>query len=567
MSYQPLSVREAIERINDAWYLPAIQRPYDWGERSRKEKFIRELFDSVLREYPIGTMIVWETSKEIPYRPFLDDYYSEKLGRIVDRGHWGKKDKGLVYDGQQRLQSLFSCLKFTFHGMVLCYNLLFDPTVDKGPNGFKFFEKQTELETGYIRLNEVYSCLRKQLAEFEDKVMGTLRQSKQDLSKKEELVAKNNLKQLWKLFQDKDIKLLSYYSLLQDLDEKEVVDIFTRINTTGMILTKAEILFSRIKRIQFDFEEQIWDANLEMKKQTNGFSFGPDNVLQVLHLLIKGAVRVDPDRVEESDLMKFVPAWSELESPLRSFFYDFLYGEFRITDERIVGYEQAIIPLISYFYYMRTLGKCKFKDFSSRSINNMKKYLIYSQLLEWSLQGYIDNFHRIIKIECEKSANCDFPFEKLRKFVETDTRRSVDLKPENFDNRNQRWFVLKILTPNRPFSFVGNPDERSDPEIDHIFPWNPSSPISDPTKYYGFIETVWNMQPVKGEINNVKRAQLPRDFFKQYPKYLKEYDFLPTCNLDDEVWSEGHVADFIKARRKKIINWVKQNYEVNLVES
>ena len=33
MFYQPISLREAIENVNETWYLPAIQRPYDWDFR------------------------------------------------------------------------------------------------------------------------------------------------------------------------------------------------------------------------------------------------------------------------------------------------------------------------------------------------------------------------------------------------------------------------------------------------------------------------------------------------------------------------------------------------------
>lgn len=564
MFYQPVSVREAIENVNDTWYLPAVQRPYDWGERNKKEEFIYKLFDSIIREYPIGTLIIWETGEAIPFRPFLEDYDSEKLTKIMDRGLWSRKDKRLIYDGQQRLQSLYSCLKFTFHNKVLCCNLLFDPNSDKEHHGFKFFPKHEEPESGYIKLNEVFSCDRRQLAEFEERVLERLRNSKKDLSKEEELVAKNNLKQLWKLFVDYDTKLLSYYPLQKDLNEKEVLDIFKRINTTGMVLTKSEILFSEIKRIQFDFEEQIWETNLRIKKKTNGFSFGPDNILQVLNLLVKGTVRVDPERVDESDLKEFVSVWSGLQFPLNSFFYDFLYREFKITHEGIIRSKQAMIPLIVYFYYMRVLKERKFKDFSIDSINNMKKYLIFSQLLYWDLQSYIDNFHKLIKNQFDKVGNCDFPFQKLKDFVKKDTRRSIKLKTYDFDYGSQRWFMLKVLTPNRAFSFVGDPDERFDPEIDHIFPCALQSKIPYPEKYYGAVWTTWNTQPVKGEINNLKRMDSPRDFFKKYPQYLKDYDFLPTEDLNDEIWLDKNAKNFIQARKMKIILWVKENYGIDI---
>ncbi|MDH5788055.1 MAG: DUF262 domain-containing HNH endonuclease family protein [Candidatus Bathyarchaeota archaeon] len=565
MSYRPISIREAIERVNETWYLPAIQRPYDWGERTKKELFIYKLFDSVIREYPIGTLIVWETSKPIPFRPFLDDYDSEKLMKIVDKGLWGRKDKLLIYDGQQRLQSLYSCLKFTFHNQVLCYNLLFNPKLNQAPSGFKFFPKNEDVEIGYIRMNEVYSANPKEWAEFEDKTLEGLRKSKGVLSKEEEILVKNNLKQLWRLFVDRDIQLVSYYPLRIDMGQTEVLDVFKRINTTGMTLTKSEILFSGIKNIQFDFEEQIWEANLEIKEQTGGFSVGPDNILQVLHLLVKGTVRVDPDRVSDSELAEFVSVWPLLESPLKQFFYDFLYRQFRITDERIVGSKRTMIPLIAYFYYMRTLNQSKFKDFSPKSISYMKKYLTFSQLLDWSLQGHVDNFSRIVKAECEKKESCDFPFQKLRDWAQTNSRRRrADLEAEDLNSSNQQWFVLKIITPDKAFTFLQKADERFNPEIDHIFPWTPEQTPPHPERYYKWISTVWNLQPVKGEINGLKLNMQPKDFFEKYPEYLKDYDFLPTKDLTDKRWSAEYADEFIQARRRKIILWVKENYGINI---
>ena len=96
MFYKPISVREVVQNINETWFLPAIQRPYDWGERNKKEKFIYKLFDSLLRRYPIGALIVWQTNKSIPFRDFLKDYDTEKLEKIKDQGAWTNPNKNLV---------------------------------------------------------------------------------------------------------------------------------------------------------------------------------------------------------------------------------------------------------------------------------------------------------------------------------------------------------------------------------------------------------------------------------------------------------------------------------------
>ena len=129
MSFLSISVKEAIEKINainNGWFLPAVQRPYVWGSRYESEKYICKLFDSILRGYPIGTLIVWNSDKEIPYRRFIEDYSDGYYAKFVDKNLWKREDKWLVYDGQQRLQTLYSCLKYTLNDRVLTYNLFFD---------------------------------------------------------------------------------------------------------------------------------------------------------------------------------------------------------------------------------------------------------------------------------------------------------------------------------------------------------------------------------------------------------------------------------------------------------
>jgi len=563
MFYKPISVREAIQNINETWFLPAIQRPYDWGERNKKEHFIYKLFDSLLRRYPIGTLIIWQTKKPIPFRDFLKDYDSEKLEKIKDKGLWNDPNKNLVYDGQQRLQSLYSCLKYTFHNKILCYDLLFNPEINKESEGFKFFKKNEKLEPRYLRLNELYSCDRNQQAEFEE---NTINKFDNKMKKEEALLVKKNLKNLWNLFVEEDIKLLSYYPLHVDLNEKEVVDIFKRINTTGMELTKSEILFSEIKRIQFDFEENIWNSCHKIKEGTE-YAISPDEVLRILFLLIKGNIRVDPDRVDETDMKEFIKIWDKLESPLISFFSDFLYKEFKINHEKIINLQRPLIPLIVYFYYMRNIQGYKYKDFTSRSISNMKKYFVISQMKYWDLDSFVDNFNKIIEQVIEEGSSkksLDFPFEKLRNFVKKDNKRDCVLSPSDFDDEYLRWFILKILIPEKEYHYVKDPDERFNPEIDHIFPLHPENEEGYPDRYFKWVDTIWNLQPVKGDINGTKLNKSPQEFFVNYPNYLKEYAFLPNQNPRTKIWSDTHAKDFIVKRKNNILKFARKEYGIRI---
>lgn len=89
--------------------LPAIQRGFVWPEDK-----IETLLDSIMRGYPIGITLLWETYEDIQYRDFERNYKdSNKLSYNDNSQH--KKLK-VVLDGQQRLQSLFLALYGTYEG-------------------------------------------------------------------------------------------------------------------------------------------------------------------------------------------------------------------------------------------------------------------------------------------------------------------------------------------------------------------------------------------------------------------------------------------------------------------
>ena len=72
--------------------LPDIQRPFVWSATK-----VRDLFDSMYRGYPVGTLMLWETGAEIGTKQ-------------VGGGDGTKVAKLLIVDGQQRLTSLYAVL-------------------------------------------------------------------------------------------------------------------------------------------------------------------------------------------------------------------------------------------------------------------------------------------------------------------------------------------------------------------------------------------------------------------------------------------------------------------------
>ena len=86
MSYAGISVREALDKLNapnNGWYLPQVQRQYVWGARHESEDYVCLLLDSLLKRYPIGGVVLWETEQKVPYRCFVDVYQRGALAELA----------------------------------------------------------------------------------------------------------------------------------------------------------------------------------------------------------------------------------------------------------------------------------------------------------------------------------------------------------------------------------------------------------------------------------------------------------------------------------------------------
>src|SRR5271157_5049888 len=84
MKNQKQSMRKIVGFLNDpeedgGFWLPNIQRPFVWSEDQ-----IFRLFDSILREYPISTLLVWKTTSKIRHRRFIDNWKDTLRNHLSD---------------------------------------------------------------------------------------------------------------------------------------------------------------------------------------------------------------------------------------------------------------------------------------------------------------------------------------------------------------------------------------------------------------------------------------------------------------------------------------------------
>jgi hypothetical protein len=583
MSYQSISVKEAVENVNshtNGWFLPAIQRPYVWGSRYESEKYICKLFDSVLRGYPIGGLIVWNTPSKIAYREFIDNYKDGGIPKLAEEGVWDREDKGLVYDGQQRLQTLFSCLKHTFNGKIIVFDLLYnlkrvgdaEETDELDETGFSFVKQNSILKPNLIKMNNLFSRMpESKKVKYRKSVIDA-----GEWTREQEEIIEENIDTLWKIFVERDKKSLAYFKITTT-NESEVNEIFQRLNSGGIQLSQSDLLLSRIKgfkdndKVYYDFEEQLQLASKEIYNSTGkGYLFDAYNILQLLHLFVKERIRVDSNKVKDSELAQFKDCWDKLETPLKDFLSNFIWGKFKINNSAIIPRNLTLLPLIVFVNELYQKG-IEFRKIGKKNINLMEQFFIKSQINDWNLQSYIDNFSRLILEKSKKNkGQFYFPLNEIENHIKQGgLKRYIDLSEDLF--KDYKWFALKVLTPNRIYQFEPDIKRRFNPEIDHIFPIKLEN-MND--EYKEDVDIVWNMQPVKGDVNRYKYNYHPLHFFKDKlkdkkgntisgSKYVSEYDFIP--KLDSSKWLD--YKKFIGFRKNEMKRFLEEKYGLKLIKA
>ena len=551
-----MSVKEAVENVNsnvNGWFLPYVQRPYVWGSRYESEKYIAKLFDSILRGYPIGGLIVWNNKNEMPYREFLTDYHNDDISKEVEKGKWSRQDKWLVYDGQQRLQTLFSCLKYSINDRVLVYDLFFDISKieeDRDKVGFSFCNKNEDLAPNYVRMNEIFVKLEKEKTAFRKEILSKIG----DNSDKEDIV-EENIDLLWDIFVKKDTKSIAYFPV-ESPDETTVNEIFQRLNTGGVPLSQSDLLLSKIKEKKHDFEEEILYFTREIFQKTQGYYIDADQILQLLNLLIRGGIRIAPDKTTPAEIDLFIKEWPILKVAVEDFYTNFIYESFKINNQAIVPRKLAIYPIIIFFKIIHDKS-INYKKLNFETVQNLKKYFILSQINDWNIASIVDNVSKKVIETNKNSASPIFNIDDFKPIIQKN--RNWDLFEDWFTSYT--WFSLKILTPTRLYNFTPDNKNRYNPEIDHIFPQKGEKDED----YRKNVNIIWNMQPVKGEINNYKRKRNPLEFFtsEDGSKYFSEYDFVEP--ISSEEWKNWKL--FIDNRKSRMIKFLKETYDLEFSEN
>ena len=546
MKNQKETIRKMVNYLNNeekegGFWLPNIQRPFVWSEDQ-----IERLFDSIMREYPISTLLVWRTKSEIRRRKFIENYkYSLKLTDFyvpVDNN-----PKLLVLDGQQRLQGLFIGLKGSYERKELFFDVLSGDVVAPEDIRYRFrFLDPSTATFPWVKFkdlvfsDELFNRLAKSvLAHTEVPVTDEQRERIED-----------NVARIVKQFCQDEVIV---YQELDGVDnpktyqEDDVVEIFIRANAGGTKLGKSDLLFSLLISNWEDADENLEDLLTDLNR--SGYDFTRDFVLKTCLSVLDRGARYEVSKFRDGVTRQAIAEkWRAISDAIKAV-KDFLAGKTFLRSDQALPSYLSLIPLVYFRYHFP--GKWE-------EAQNLDTYLLRS-LITGAFSGTPDNLIDKCTRHIAKTGN--FDVRQIFGIIRADGR-NLEITPDTilgqyYGSKNihlifNLWYKDFNYTPAYRHSL---------PQVDHIFPQSLLRSVKDlnpETNRRNLLHYKWwdrdqiaNCMLLTAEENGAggKRDIPPEIWFQDKSERYLDMHLIPR---DQNLWRIDNFEAFIQARQTLI---------------
>lgn len=314
---EPIPIKKLIERISSGDIrIPAFQRDYVWEADQ-----VSFLLDSIYKEFPIGTVILWKTDNRLNSE--------KKLGFFELPDPQKDYPVNYVLDGQQRLTCLFSVFQTELEPTSSEWvDIYFDLAAEENIQESVFLaldESEADL-TRHFPVNTLFDTVayRKATAELPDYMVVKVDQ-----------------------LQDKFKSYLVPNITFETDDRNKVAIVFERINRAGTELNIFELLAAWSWSDQFDLVEQF--ETLQENIVDHGFEDlcnDRDLQLRICAGVITG--KTTPKSILDLQGEEIRSRFNEIEKGILGAL-DFLKREANIKHYKMIPFPGLLVPLSAYF--------------------------------------------------------------------------------------------------------------------------------------------------------------------------------------------------------------------------
>ncbi|MUU66414.1 DUF262 domain-containing protein [Helicobacter pylori] len=553
------TIKEVVDELNVRYFLPDIQREYVWLQNADGKK-IEQLFDSILRGYPIGSFLFWKLPKEdiaksdeqdsdklnFQLYQFITNYDERKPHNEKIRIEQIKRDDlYIVLDGQQRLTSLYIGLKGTrtlkkknarydnpnaYEEKRLYLNLKHQPNMDNPEDNyeFEFHAQKPENDKKHfwfkvgdiLELKSVVNYTREhELGDEESALLETLNKAFHD-------------KQLISFFEETEKNL------------NKVLNIFIRVNSGGVKLSYSDLLMSILTAsFSSDIREKMKELVDALKDK--GFpNMGQDQVLKTCLLLIGKDTTFELKNFNKKNIKEIEDNWEKIT--------DSIYNATKLLENfGYAGYlgSAYILSSLAYFYFLKSKMNENDKEQALKFVRNAQ------------ITGYFtpstDTKLSIIAHSMKDAPTFESFNHNLAKHEKNPLKITNDTIEEMMcSSSHARVFpILQILYPNLKYKTTTF-------HIDHIYP---KSKFNEKNKkldkdFYKCGNHLYNLQLLEGTENQAKKDKDPEVWLKEEYKderaieeYKRKNYIDPNLKLEWE-----NIKDFRETREEAIIEKLKE---------
>jgi len=523
-------IYDIVKDIKEGRYrLPSIQRSFVW-----EEERICKLMDSLMNDYPIGSFLIWKPSSEftIRTRKFVQDYKTGE--RLVSEEELLESLPYLVLDGQQRLQSLSLAFFGKYNGEHLYFKIDSNPIEEENDlrYHFRFMSvEQARKDSHWVKPYDVINLSIEEISEYVDKHFAD---DNEDTKK----VVKKNLSRFIRIF-NMDEKI-SIQEVKEDLQYNDVLEVFVRVNSGGIVLTKSDLLFSTVILHSPEMEKRFIEVVDEL--DNNGeYDFNTDFLIKSSFVILDKGAKYDIKKLRDGEYIKKLENnFEKIRKALLSS-VEFLKTDAKILSKRFLKSDLALIPIVDFIYQQ------PHQQLPEGQGIKLRQYLYMSFFMRFyshGPDGKLDVIHKKIN---EGDPSVKFPIDEISKYME-ERRGMTYVFSENM------LYDLDLILNIIQGGVYEIPKKRGwSLERDHIFPRSILESKRFPEE---LINSVGNFRYINKMRNVLKSNDLPdknMEFYGSDNAMIKDVFMKARVDLTEE-----RFRDFVLKRKKLITSRVNE---------
>lgn len=524
-----MKINQILDKIDEnQLFVPAFQREYVWKRENAKD-----LVASLIRQYPTGTMLTWETNTPPELKGKWQ--YDPRQGAVK-----------IILDGQQRITTLYLLIRNKIPPYYKESEILKDPRdlyVNIKTLDLQYY-KPSIMQTDPLWVN-ITDIFQRKIRERD--LIRSIQDKGATLTREEEDVISDNFRDIEHI---PEIEFVEQ-SIPIKASLKEAIDIFYIVNASGVNLTEAELALAQISGY-WPQAREIFKKKLEQLKE-NGFVFKLDFIiyclLGVLHNIGSDMTKLH-DKSNEQGLKE---AWKKLDEEILDYVINILRSQGYVDHSDEINSVYALVPIVVYFY---TQGVSALTE---TDIKKVIKWFYYSQIR----QRYISQLPQKLDKDIGIVVRSKNPFDELLYNIKLE--RPLDISKDEFigvDVRNalfslMRWYfksknAICFTTGN---GIRGNMGKKYSLEWDHIFPYSvlkENGYNKNNRHKYALAQEITNRAILTQVANRRKSDELAETYLaevkQKFPSALK----LQVVPEEETLWKLENFELFLEARRGKL---------------